>query len=215
MLFADTMAVFFIIVGILIAFPSLWLLCSGLFPEFVRQTAEAAEKSLWKSFFIGIPVVVVAVLSLGIVGKLPASFGQIGGVLTFGVWMMFAQAGVAGVARLIGKRLQSPADIERPWKGTLRGGVVLVLSYLLPLVGWFLILPGSVIIGAGSSVRACFARRKKRVTNVQPQESAESAESKTVQNVKLSVVTSDVQAVERANDDQSNDDSSKLNTGSM
>ena len=51
----------------------------------------------------------------------------------------------------IGERLASPADAARPWKATLRGGIVLELSYLLPVLGWFVILPLSIIIGCGAA----------------------------------------------------------------
>jgi hypothetical protein len=162
MLFADTMAIFFVVVGVLIAFPSLWLLCAALCPDFVQRNVSAIEHGFLKSFLIGIPVVVASVILTGIIGKLPASFGQIGGILTFSLVMLFAQAGVAGVATLVGRRLKSPVDVERPWKATLRGGIVLVLSYLLPIVGWFLILPVSIIVGAGSSMRAIFPARKPK-----------------------------------------------------
>ena len=38
-----------------------------------------------------------------------------------------------------------------PWRSTLRGGVVLELTYLLPFLGWFVILPASIIIGSGAA----------------------------------------------------------------
>ena len=158
MLLADTMAIFFVVLGLLITFPCLWLLCSAIWPRWVEQNYEAVERGVFKSFFIGIPVVAVAVVIVAVLGKLPASAGQIGGIMSFSFLMVFAQTGVAGLAKLIGRRLESPADLERPWKGTLRGGIVLVLSYLLPLVGWFLLLPGSIIVGAGSATRVLCGR---------------------------------------------------------
>jgi hypothetical protein len=161
-LFADTMAIFFVVLGFLIAFPSLWLLCRALWPEFVQGNTKAVKNGLLKSFLIGIPVTLLFVFLIIVIGKLPASFGQIGGILTFSLLMLFAQAGVSGLATHLGHRLKSPADEDRPWKATLRGGTVLVLSYLLPLLGWFLLLPASIIIGAGSSMRTLCAGKKNR-----------------------------------------------------
>lgn len=164
MLFADTMAWFFVIVGLLITFPSLWLLCTGLWPNFVERASHAVSGGIIKSFLIGIPVTALAVFIVIVVGKLPASFGQIGGVLSFSALMLFAQTGVAGLAKQLGLKLFYPEGTERPCRPVLRGGAVLVLSYLLPLVGWFLILPASIIIGAGSATRACLAKRNKSET---------------------------------------------------
>jgi hypothetical protein len=185
MLLADTMAIFFVVAGLLITFPSIWLLLSALCPAFVQRTASAAENSLVKSFLIGIPVTVAAIVLTIVVGKLPATFGQIGGVLTFSLLMVFAQAGVAGIAVHVGRNLKSPADLDCPWKATRRGSIILVFSYLLPLVGWFLILPASIITGAGSATRACFPARAKaappqasKETGGLPQEKAGDAEGK-------------------------------------
>lgn len=157
MLFADTMAIFFVILGLLLAFPSLWLLCRALWTEQVIRSSETVGL---KSFFIGIPITAVAVVIVIVVGKLPASFGQIGGVLAFSALFLYAQIGVSGLATYIGNRLPSPADKEKVWRPTLRGAIILSLSWLLPLVGWFLIIPVSVIHGAGATTRSLFPRKK-------------------------------------------------------
>jgi len=65
--------------------------------------------------------------------------------------MLQAHTGVSGLATSIGRRLASPLDEQNAWRSTLRGGVVLELAYLLPLLGWFVILPASIIIGSGAA----------------------------------------------------------------
>jgi hypothetical protein len=65
--------------------------------------------------------------------------------------MLQAHTGVSGLATSIGRRLSSPLDEQRPWRSTLRGGLVLELTYLLPFLGWFVILPASIIIGSGAA----------------------------------------------------------------
>jgi hypothetical protein len=49
-------------------------------------------------------------------------------------------------------------DSQQPWRATLRGGVALGLASLLPILGWFVILPAAVIIGGGANLLS-FARR--------------------------------------------------------
>jgi hypothetical protein len=86
--------------------------------------------------------------------KLPQ---PVGGILAVGdicLFVTYASAGVAGLATVVGERLPSPADAQCPWKATIRGGVILELSYLLPILGWFVLLPASIIIGAGSITRS-------------------------------------------------------------
>jgi hypothetical protein len=158
---ADTMAIFFVFVGLLLAFPSLWLLCRGLWTDKVVACADRAGKGLIKSFFAGVPLTAGAIILAGAVGKL-GSWGQVGAILTVSSFLLFANTGVSGLATYIGRRLPSPADAERPWKRTLRGGIVLELSYLLPLLGWFFILPASMVIGCGTLMRVIIFPDKAR-----------------------------------------------------
>ena len=154
MLMADTMSIFFVILGMLLAFPGLWLLCRGLWPDTVDNAAARCGKGLWSSFLVGVLITVVMVLLTVILFKIPASFGKVAGISLVCLYMVHAHAGVAGLASAIGRRLTSPVDEERPWRSTLRGGVVLELTYLLPILGWFGILPLSIIIGSGAATLA-------------------------------------------------------------
>jgi hypothetical protein len=156
MLMADTMSIFFVILGFMLAFPALWLLCRGLWPNAVAAATAECDKSLFTRFVAGLPVTLGALIVAGALRRMPGSFGTIaaGGVLS--VYLMYAAAGVAGLATSIGLRLNSPVDSERPWRATLRGSIVLELTYLLPIIGWFLILPASVLIGTGATSLALF-----------------------------------------------------------
>jgi hypothetical protein len=42
--------------------------------------------------------------------------------------------------------------------------VIMELSFLLPVLGWFVLLPASIIIGAGATTRACLKRDKTKHT---------------------------------------------------
>ena len=48
--------------------------------------------------------------------------------------------------------MPSPTDASQPWRRVLRGGTVLTLTFLLPFVGWFLILPWTLISGFGAAI---------------------------------------------------------------
>src|SRR6266436_2233729 len=153
MLIADTMAIFLVVVGMMLAFPGLWLLCRGLWPRTVEEAAECCRKGLWLSFFVGLPVTIVVVFSsLKLLNAL-GGLGKAAGIGLFCVFMLHAHIGVSGFATAIGRRLASPVDQAREWRATLRGGVVLELTYLLPILGWFVILPVSIIIGSGAATR--------------------------------------------------------------
>jgi hypothetical protein len=160
MLMADTMAIFFVILGFMLAFPALWLLCRGLWPNAVAAATAECDKSLFKRFAAGLPVTLAALILAGALRKMPGSFGAIAAGGLISVYLVYAAAGVAGLATCIGLRLNSPADSERPWRATLRGSIVLELTCLLPIIGWFLILPASIIIGSGATSLALFKLKR-------------------------------------------------------
>ena len=135
----------------MLAFPGLWLLCRSVWPEAVAAAADRCYKRLWSSFLAGLPITTVMVVLTRVLFNVLGPGGKIAGVGVVCLYMLQAHTGVSGLATSIGRRLASPLDELRPWRSTLRGGVVLELTYLLPLLGWFVILPASMIIGSGAA----------------------------------------------------------------
>jgi hypothetical protein len=151
MLMADTMSIFFVILGMMLALPGLWLLVHGLWPETVAAATERCRKGLLSSFLLGVPIttfmIVITVFLFNVLGPI----GKITGLGVVCLYMLQAHTGVSGLATSIGQRLAAPRDDQRLWRSTLRGGLVLELTYLLPFRGWFVILPASIIIGSGAA----------------------------------------------------------------
>ncbi len=158
MLMADTMAVFFVVLGLTLAFVSLALLARGLWPNAVRVSTERTRRGLVLPFVVGFPVALVPIASSIALAKLGGPIGTIIGATVLSATVFHSFIGVAGLATCIGERLASASDAHRPWRATLRGGVVLALSGLLPIVGWFVLLPVAFVIGAGAATIALIRR---------------------------------------------------------
>ncbi len=62
--------------------------------------------------------------------------------------------GSAGLGDRIGVGLPSAGDATQPWRRLLRGGTVLSLTFLLPIVGWVGVLPWTLVSGVGAAVLA-------------------------------------------------------------
>lgn len=157
MLMADTMAIFFVILGFLLAFPGLWLLCRGLWPQTVSTAATVCRNGLLKPFFAGLPLTILMIFAAIALGNLGPP-GKIAAAVVVCVYLMIANCGVAGLAATIGERLPSRIDAGQAWRATLRGGVILELTYLLPILGWFGLLPISMTIGCGANLMALFRK---------------------------------------------------------
>jgi len=154
MLMADTMAIFFVILGLLLAFPGLWLLCRGLWPGVVIEAAAICRKGLIKPFFAGLPVTAAMIFAAAVLGNI-GSAGKIAAGAVVCLYLMIANCGVSGLVTVVGERLASAPgnmDSPQPWRATLRGGAALGLASLLPILGWFVIFPASVIVGCGASL---------------------------------------------------------------
>jgi hypothetical protein len=163
MLLADTMAIFLVVLGFMLALPGLWLLCRGLWPRRVNYAALTCGKSLYKPFLAGLPVTLAALILASVSKSIPGPLGTIWAGAIICLYLMQASVGVAGLATCIGERLASPADTGRAWRATLRGSIVLVLTYLLPILGWFVIIPASFIVGSGSAALALLNRTQSRL----------------------------------------------------
>ena len=156
MLMADTMAIFLVIVGLLISFSGLWLLCRGLWFKRVEAASARCGKNLWKPFLAGLPLSFLTLVCGILLGQIP---GPAGTLLATGVacgYLMYASVGAAGLATAIGQKLSAKIDLDQPWRATLRGGNILALSFLLPVLGWFIIFPFSLVIGCGAMTLSFF-----------------------------------------------------------
>jgi hypothetical protein len=166
MLMADTMSIFFVILGMLLAFPGLWLICRGLWPQAVEEAAARCGKRIWTYFLAGMPLTLVMIVVVRVLFAL-GPIGKIAGVGAVCLYMIQAHIGVSGLVTAIGRRLPSSLDEHSPWRATLRGGIALELTYLLPILGWFVVLPASIIIGTGA-INVALLSRLRIQTNSQP-----------------------------------------------
>ncbi len=162
MIMADVFTIVFIILGILLSLPAFWLVTRALFPEQeIRIGAKLRERPV-ASFFTGAGVGLGIIVVLLILGSAPVQpikvLAFLGGCAAIGYGLM----GAGAIATIIGNRLPSAADQDQPWRPTMRGGIALELSFLIPFLGWFLLLPGSILLGAGANTLAIFAARSRK-----------------------------------------------------
>src|SRR5579864_2032651 len=151
MLMGQVLAIALAIIGFLLALQGLWLLCRAMWPRRVQRAAERCRRHGVFCFLLGLPVTAILVVAAMFLGGRFGTPGTIGAWLLGGLFLMYAGTGLSGFVTYLGDRLESPADIGRPWRGTVRGGIALELAYLLPIIGWFGLLPASVILGAGAT----------------------------------------------------------------
>jgi hypothetical protein len=156
MLFSTVLIWLLVAVGFVVALPALWVLTLGLWPGRAERLTRVAEAGLGRSVLIGLLPTVGAVLLISVLARLP----QMGllAALVAGVVMLWGLAGLSGTALLLGRRLWPAAE---PWRQVKHGGLTLIGCALLPVVGWFVLLPLMAVAGAGMQVRAWLGRKRE------------------------------------------------------
>lgn len=98
-----------------------------------------------RTFAVGLAVsipwagIAIVLMSLGQGGPI----GLLGVVLGLS-WLIVALAGLGAIATLVGAEA-TPA----PWWAPARGAACVALTWMLPIVGWFILLPATLVLSLG------------------------------------------------------------------
>ena len=156
MLMADVMSITLSILGFLLAQQGLWLISRALWPRRFAAATLRCRRNPLASFVVGLPVTAAWIAMVSMAGKAFGAAGQVAAFALFILYWIYANVGTAGFVTHVGQRLSSPADEARPWAATVRGGVATELAWLVPFVGWFGVLPVSIVLGAGATTLSFF-----------------------------------------------------------
>jgi hypothetical protein len=153
MLMADVAVWTALFVGLMVVLPAVWLLFGALWPSAVQRAQDCIPRRPISTFFVGLGVTLLSFAIVAFLGK--ANLAPPAIVLS-SFALGWSLLGVSALARHVGSRLSSPSDPA--WKPHLRGGIVLALSFLVPFLGWLLLFPIALILGAGATTMAVLRR---------------------------------------------------------
>ncbi|MBA2480893.1 MAG: hypothetical protein H0V44_09535 [Planctomycetes bacterium] len=157
MIMADVLAWFLVISGAYLILVAYWLAAVALFPVTVERCRDLYGKRSVVSSLVGVvalvPVAILAALATTI--PHPVVSGVI--VALAMIPILLALTGSAGLALRIGSGLSGQGDGRG--RSVLRGGGVLGLTFLLPFLGWFVVLPWALISGLGAAILAMHGAR--------------------------------------------------------
>jgi hypothetical protein len=151
---AHVYAILFIHVGVILVATAYYTMGAALLPGVTGRAAHRFAGSPGRVLLVGVacsvPWVAVSVLLLSRGGPLGLVGGTIGAA-----WLLTGLLGGAGIAEHVGRRGEAGAT----WRSTARGGLVIALTWALPIIGWLIVLPASIAAGVGC---ALLARRPVR-----------------------------------------------------
>jgi hypothetical protein len=177
MIMADVLTWFLIVVGLYLVLACYWLGAYALFPAAVERCRERYGRPV-RATLVGLAVL-APVLVLGLAGVKAGVRGAPGALLKGLLLLLVLPAllGSAGLALRIGSGLPSDVDGRQPWRRVLRGGLVLAPMFLLPFLGWFILLPWALVSGFGAAVLARHPQDATAATRSSPSTTASPSEA--------------------------------------
>jgi hypothetical protein len=149
MIMADVLKIFLIVLGLLTVYVSYWLVAQALFPGLVERAGRHYSKPI-KITLIGLLAAAIPFVMGAAISKLPNPALKITGVTLMLIPALLGLMGSAGLVLRIGTGLRSPLDEQQPWRRVLRGGILLALTFLLPVVGWIVLPLWALTSGFGA-----------------------------------------------------------------
>jgi hypothetical protein len=129
-----------------------WVAAVGLFPQATENFAAQYTQRPLRAILYGILIFVAFVVMVAIGSKIPVpGLRNIIVGATILLPLLIAFIGSSGLALRIGRNLTGPAE---PWRHVLRGGVMLALTFITPILGYFVLLPIGLVSGLGAFVLA-------------------------------------------------------------
>lgn len=164
---ANVLVWVFATLALFMMFLSYWLTATALFPAMVERCASCYSRPV-RCTFIGLFAAFLPLaLGMAALKVLPPALKWIG-LLLIAIPIFAGLLGSAGLAHRLGLGLRSPIDQTQPWRATLRGGTVLYLTFLLPILGQLLLIPLTLAAGMGAWILSLRADRSTGTTAVTP-----------------------------------------------
>lgn len=152
MIMADVLLWTFVILGFFVITVAYWVAAVALAPGWVERSCERFGTSPWKSLLLGAALGVPSIAA----GLAMANGGppilKVAGILVALLVFLLGLCGSAGLCLRIGKGMVNPLDEAQPWLRVKRGGIVLGLMIIFPVLGWFFIFPVAIFGGIGAAV---------------------------------------------------------------
>lgn len=145
----------------------LLLLLTYAFPQRVSLIETALMEK--PSACIGRGVAILVILSFLVLSLEHQSAGllRLCGMLMVCMIALAAAMGGAGIVTLVSKNILAHSVTEQPAGAVFRASVIFVLAGALPLIGWFLVVPISIVVSIGTASFA-FGIQKNTLAEAAP-----------------------------------------------
>jgi hypothetical protein len=147
---ADISAIFFILLILGVAFPAMLTAWWLLFPSVITRAQVRVERTLARTFWMGLVMVIALAAPIIILLALPLGPAKFLGWVLLVASLALSSIGSAGLAAHLGNRLAQQSHVTA-LGAFVRGAVVLELAAFFPVFGWVFVWPLLLITAFGAT----------------------------------------------------------------
>ena len=147
---ADISAIFFILLILGIAFPAMLTAWWLLFPSVVARSQLRVEKTLTRTFWMGLVIVLALAIPIMILLALPFGPAKFLGWVLLAASLALSSVGSSGIAAHLANRMAQQSNITT-LGAFVRGAVLLELAAFFPVIGWLFLWPLFLITAFGAT----------------------------------------------------------------
>ena len=132
-----------------------------LLPNFVNRTSIVVQTLSGRALALGFVNTVVFVGIIMVLLQIASNVGSfIEGLFSLAAFFLAlilvgtASIGMASTLKLMRQRLADEQDEKISWRTTLRASLLFVSALLAPFIGWFILLPLTMMVGLGAVIIA-------------------------------------------------------------
>lgn len=147
-------------VGVLLVVIAYATCSQALLGGIAERGRERVARAPLATLLVGLAISVPAFVGAIVLMDRPNGVVKLVGAAMAVSWVMVALLGLAPLATHVGSRGEAgPAR----WTTVARGAALIALTWMLPIVGWFVALPLSLAFGTGCLVLSLAGRRSPAV----------------------------------------------------
>jgi hypothetical protein len=155
-----------------VAFPALWIILRLTFPAVVERASQCAGSKPGSALLKGLLAFILIFLLAVVLGKNPHGLSKFFSLLVLLTGLSLSMLGGAGLVDHLAGRFKKLTGTDHPILELFSSAILIELASVLPLVGWFVVLPVTFLIMLGSGCEALLKQRPVAQTKEELKEAA-------------------------------------------
>lgn len=154
----DSFAIVALLVGLGLTSWAMMLGAAILFAQKAQAARTITEQHPWRSFAIGIVVLLTVGLFSLVAIQVPNPATKLFGTMGLLGLASISMFGMSGLCMILAGRIRAMEPGLSVYASLVKGATVIVIASFLPMLGWFFVAPLLFIVSLGVGVQAMLSR---------------------------------------------------------